>query len=186
MYGGRIVSVKNSFGIKNAELDVLLDVSHFSQADIDRLHKLQPLIEPRLPALTENFYQQLQGNPITAVYLEGRIDGLKATHIQWMKGLFSVHFTEEYIQSLWNIGRIHARLEIPPLFVSASMSFLRSEFPKFITSEDAETIGCTQVDLIASVLKILDINHFVIDGSYYDGLLEFTGISKKLLHKLMS
>ncbi|MGL4674999.1 MAG: protoglobin domain-containing protein [Wohlfahrtiimonas sp.] len=180
------MSIKNNFGIKNAELDVLLDVSHFTQEDIDRLHQMKSMIEPKLPLLTDNFYKQLQGNPITAVYLEGRIDALKATHIEWMKGLFSVHFNEEYIKTLWDIGRVHARLEIPPLFVSASMSFLRSEFPKFITLEDAEKLGHSQVDLIASVLKILDINHFVIDGSYYDGLLEFTGISKKLLHKLMS
>lgn len=180
------MSVKNTFGIKNAELDVLLDVNHFTQDDINRLHKLSAVIEPKLPILTENFYTQLQGNPTTAVYLEGRIDALKATHIEWMKGLFTVNFNEEYVKYLWNIGRVHARLEIPPLFVSASMSFLRSEFPKFITVEDAEELDCTQVELISSVLKILDINHFIIDGSYYDGLLEFTGISKKLLHKLMS
>lgn len=180
------MSIKNNFGIKNAELDVLLDVNHFNQDDIDRLHKLGPIIEPKLPELTEHFYKQLLGNPITAVYLEGRIDSLKETHIQWMRGLFTVNFNESYIASLWNIGRVHAKLEIPPLFVSASLSFLRSEFPRFITLSDAEKLGCDQVDLIASVLKILDINHFIIDGSYYDGLLEFTGISKKLLHKLMS
>jgi len=186
MYGGRVVSVKNNFGIQNVELDVLLDVNDFTQQDLKRLHKLSAIIEPKLPILTDNFYKQLQGNSVTAVYLEGRIDALKATHIEWMKSLFTVNFNEEYVKSLWNVGRVHARLEIPPLFVSASMSFLRSEFPKFITVEDAEKLCCTQVELISSVLKILDINHFIIDGSYYDGLLEFTGISKKLLHKLMS
>lgn len=180
------MSMKNNFGIKNAELDVLLDVNHFTQDDVDRLHKLGPMIEPRLSDLTDSFYKQLLGNPIMAVYLEGRVDALKITHEEWMKALFSVHFNDDYIKTLWNIGRVHARLEIPPLFVSASMSFLRAEFPKFITVEDAEKLNCSQVDLIGSVLKILDINHFVIDGSYYDGLLEFTGISKKLLHKLMS
>ena len=180
------MSIKNSFGIMHAELDVLLDVNQFTHKDIDRLHKLSPLIEPKLPELTDKFYAQLENNHITAVYLEGRVEGLKTTHIQWMKELFSMEFNEDYIKSLWNIGRVHARIGIPPLFVSASMSFLRSEFPKFITAEDANAVGCTQVELISSVLKILDINHFIIDGSYYDGLLEFTAISKKLLHKLMS
>ena len=65
------MSMKNNFGIKNAELDVLLDVNHFTQDDVDRLHKLGPMIEPRLSDLTDSFYKQLLGNPITAVYLEG-------------------------------------------------------------------------------------------------------------------
>ncbi len=180
------MSIKNHFGIENVELDVLLDVNQFTQEDITRLHALGPKIDSKLPELTERFYVQLLGNSITAGYLEGRVDSLKATHLEWMQGLFTVDFNEEYVQDLWSIGRIHARLEIPPLFVSSSMSFLRAEFPKLITDKDARDIGYDQVDLIASVLKILDINHFIIDSSYYDGLLEFTGISKKLLHKLMS
>ena len=81
---------------------------------------------------------------------------------------------------------MHAKLHIAPLFVAASMSFLRSEFPRIITSDMAESVGCSQAELISSILKILDINQFVIDYSYNERLIEVTGISKKLLQRLMS
>ncbi|WP_246781955.1 hypothetical protein [Wohlfahrtiimonas chitiniclastica] len=65
------------------------------------------------------------------------------------------------------------------------MSYLRAEFPKLITREDADALGHSQSELISPVLKMLDINQFVIDSSYSDRLLEVTGISKKLLQRLM-
>ena len=154
--------MKNSFGITNEDLDVLLDINNFTNEDIDRLRQLQSVIEPGLPTLTERFYVQLQNNETTAVFLEGRLEAF-----------------------LWNIGRVHAKLHIAPLFVAASMSFLRSEIPSIISEEIADGLGKNRADLIASVLKILDINQFVIDSSYNDRLLEVTGISKKLLQRLM-
>ena len=63
------VVVKNNFGITNEDLDVLLDINNFTQADIDKLRLLKPVIEPKLPALTELFYVQLQNNETTAVFL---------------------------------------------------------------------------------------------------------------------
>lgn len=178
--------IKNNFGIANEDLDVLLDINHFNHEDIKRLRQLQSVIEPKLPALTERFYVQLQNNETTAVFLEGRLEALKATHLQWMKDLFTREFNEEYVTFLWNIGRVHAKLHIAPLFVAASMSFLRSEIPNIISEEIAAELGEQRSDLIASVLKILDINQFVIDSSYNDRLLEVTGMSKKLLQRLMS
>lgn len=118
--------------------------------------------------------------------LAGNLEVLKATHLQWMKDLFSREFNEEYVAFLWNIGRIHAKLHIAPLFVAASMSFLRSEIPSLITDDIATELDEQRADLIAAVVKILDINQFVIDSSYNDRLLEVTGISKKLLQRLMS
>ncbi len=177
--------MKNSFGITNEDLDVLLDINNFTNEDINKLRQLQSVIEPQLPSLTERFYVQLQNNETTVVFLEGRLDALKATHLQWMKDLFTREFNEEYVAFLWNIGRVHAKLHIAPLFVAASMSFLRSEIPNIISEDIAKRLNSDRAGLISSVLKILDINQFVIDSSYNDRLLEATGISKKLLQRLM-
>lgn len=180
------MNIKNSFGINHEDLDVLLDINNFSAVDVERLHRLGQLIESNLPSLTERLYEQLQNNDATNVFLEGRLEALKSTHLQWMNDLFSREFNQEYIDFLWNVGRVHAKLHIAPLFVAASMSFLRSEFPRIITLDMAESIGCSQAELISSILKILDINQFVIDYSYNERLIEVTGISKKLLQRLMS
>lgn len=182
----KFVTIKNTFGIKNEELDVLLDINNFTESDVATLHRLRPIVESKLPELTEKFYIQLQGNSTTAHYLEGRLEALKATHLAWLQGLFTENFDQAYVDFLWNIGRVHAKLHIAPLFVAASMSYLRSEFPKLISYEAAQTLGCTQSELVSPILKMLDINQFVIDNSYNERLLEVTGISKKLLQRLMS
>ena len=171
------MSIKNTFGIMNEDLDVLLEINHFTQTDVAILRTLQPLVLPKLGQLTEQFYDQLQSNQTTAQYLEGRIDALKATHLAWLQGLFTENFDQAYVDFLWNIGRVHAKLHIAPLFVAASMSYLRAEFPKLISYEEAQSLGYTQSELVSPILKMLDINQFVIDNSYNERLLEVTGIA---------
>lgn len=90
------------------------------------------------------------------------------------------------MKTQWEIGRVHAKMHIAPLFVASSMSYLRSEMPKLVTDDQAQQINENRDDIVASILKLLDISQFVIDRSYYDRLMEVTGISKALLHRLMS
>ena len=170
----------------DTDLDALLDINQFTDEDLARLKKVGEIIVPQLPQLTDRFYDQLTNNSATAPFLEGRLEALKQTHFNWLKGLFTGVMDAAYVKTQWEIGRVHAKMHIAPLFVASSMSYLRSEMPKLITDDQAQQINENRDDIVASILKLLDISQFVIDRSYYDRLMEVTGISKALLHRLMS
>lgn len=162
-------------GIIDEDLDVIFEINNFSLDDCKLLHKLQPFIEDRLPTLTELFYHQLLFNDKTSSFLEGRVETLRHTHLEWLKDIFRRDFNQEYIDFLKNIGIVHATLNIPSSFITASMCFIRSQIPMFITEEDATKIGNDRAILASSAIKMIDINQFIIDRSYYNQLMKITG-----------
>lgn len=87
------------------------------------------------------------------------------------------------------IGEVHVAAGIPPLFVAASMSFLRGAFPEEIEIA-ARTVGdpigiCTGV-----VLRLLDLCQYLIDSAYeaerMRRLTAATGMSLVLLENLIA
>ena len=146
--------------------------------------RVSPFVLPLLPALTDSFYDVLQRDPQTAPYLEGRIDLLKKTHITWMRDLFSGNYGEEFILRQEKIGEMHVKVRVPPLFVSASMSFLRAALPPVI----AETVPDSNdaVQAVASLLRLLDLCQYLIDRNYNAALMDNLGISPALLVRLQT
>jgi len=47
-------------------------------------------LAPLLNVVTDNFYEAMSNIPEAASYLEGRITGLKQTHLNWMNSIFTV------------------------------------------------------------------------------------------------
>lgn len=68
-------------------------------------------------------YDQLLSHPETRKHIDGRLDMLKGTHIQWMSQLFTGPHDEAFFARQEVIGVVHVRVKIPLLFVSSSMSF---------------------------------------------------------------
>ena len=103
--------------------------------------------------------------------------------------LFSGDYGETFMARQRRIGEVHVAAGIPPLFVAASMSFLRGAFPEeieFAARAVGEPIGiCTGV-----VLRLLDLCQYLIDSAYeaerMRRLTAATGMSLVLLENLIS
>jgi hypothetical protein len=170
------------------ELRIFKNVSAFTENDEAKLRESASVIIPHIAAVTDEFYKQLADEPKTAKYIEGRVDHLKTTHIQWLHALFTGSYDETFIESQLRIGRTHVSAKIPPLFVASSMSYLRSAFPKLINEEihDDKAAG----ELAGAVLRILDLCQYLIDHAYEQDrlkrLTEATGLSRPLLENLIA
>jgi len=153
--------------------------------DIENLKALRPLFAEHGGDLTDRFYEKLAAIPELAALLEGRVESLKKTHGIWMDELFAGDYGEAYFERRWKIGLTHVRVNVPPHYVEAVVSFLRSESEHLLAREikDAAQVATRH----ASVLKILDIDLMVINFAYaaerIDRLCNFTGMSKKLLER---
>ncbi|MFZ2725660.1 MAG: protoglobin domain-containing protein [Methylococcaceae bacterium] len=97
------------------------------------LKDIAPAIIPHLNQVTDNFYAQLATVPNTANYLKGRVDHLKATHLQWLSSLFINNIDVEFAKTMYRVGDIHVKVNLPIEFMSASMTLLNNQFIELIT-----------------------------------------------------
>lgn len=164
------------------ELKRFLD---FGDQDAENLRGLAPVFATHGAAITDAFYEKLAGVPETARLIEGRVSALKATHARWMGELFQGDYGDAYLGNRWKIGLTHVRVGVPPHYVEAVVSFLRTESEKLLQREygDAARVA----SLHGSLTKILDLDLMVINLAYgaerVDRLCKFTGMSKKLIEK---
>ncbi len=170
---------------------VFTNINGFSDQDKRNIAKGAALIVPHIPTMTDEFYKQLMAEPLTAEYLEGRVDHLKKTHVQWLEALFVGQYDTAFYESQLRIGTTHVTAKIPPLFVAASMSYLRAAFPRIIEQEFKGGVGEESAGAIAgAILKTLDLCQFLIDYAYEQGRLSrlstATGLSRPLLENLIS
>ncbi len=159
-------------------------VSGFKAEDITLLAKIAPFVEPYLPQMTDKFYARLLSDPSAAAMLEGRVEALKATHLVWLKELFSGQSEETIVRRQEMIGQVHVKARIPPVFLAASMSFLRGTFPELLAlvlANKAETVAAT-----AALMRTLDMCQYLIDRTYLQCLMDNLGIKPALLNRLMT
>ncbi len=168
----------------DVNLSTFCNVGGLCKENQDVLVTVGNLITPFIQELTDRFYESLQDDPQTAPYLEGRLDMLKKTHVAWMKELFAGDYGEDFIRRQEKIGDVHVRVRVPPLFVAASMSFLRGALPKIISEQVHDTKIADKG--IVSILQLLDLCQYLIDRSYNHSLMDNLGISQGLLVRLQT
>lgn len=79
---------------------------------------------------------------------------------------------------------MHVKVRVPPLFVAASMSFLRAAFPTIVAKHvnDTDLAG----KAVGSLLRLLDLCQYLIDRKYNATLMDNLGISPALLTRLQT
>ncbi len=165
-------------------LEIFCQVGGLSREDQAVLTAVHQYIHPLIPSLTDRFYEVLGEEPEIAPYIAGRVDQLKKTHIVWLESLFAGDYGIEFIKRQEKIGETHVRVRVPPLFVAASMAFLRGALPPVLAAkipDPAEAVSAT-----ASLLRLFDLCQYLIDRKYAEVLMDNLGISPALLTRLQT
>ncbi len=172
----------------NHDLQVFHHIGGFSAQDVIDLAALSPHVRDRIPEINEAFYARLLSHPDVARHIEGKLDQLKATHRSWLTELVGGVYDEAFWERQRQIGRAHVRAHIPPLFVSSSMSFLRSELPRVVAEQETLDPVLMQRGLSA-LLRLLDLCQMLIDKAYEDERLrrlsDATGMRPSLIENLI-
>jgi len=168
--------------------EIFAEIKRFIGFDADdaaALRALAPAFAEHGPRITDAFYVKLSRDPEQNRLIEGRVDGLKQTHLRWLARLFAGEYGEAYFADRWRIGLAHVRVGVKPWWVEAVTSFLRTEGLALLTHA---TIEPEQRDRAArALIKILDIDLMIINLAYsqetIDRLSEVTGMSRKLIER---
>ncbi len=149
------------------------------------------LIRPRLQEVTDNFYSILLSIPKTAVHLEGRVESLKATHLQWLNSLFTGPYDVEYTAAMYAVGDAHVRVKLPVEFMAGGMCLIQNELARISGEVCDGDVGRT-ISLIGAINSVLGFSLMVMQESYQssslaeelDRFLAITGMSRILFNNL--
>jgi hypothetical protein len=158
---------------------------------IEALHAIQADIAPLLPHVTEQFYAHLLSIPKVQPFLEGRVDSLKQTHLEWMQELFNSHFNVGYTEKMYHVGHVHVRVKLPVEFMAGAMSILQGHLTQTVLklySGQPERIPPS----LAAINAAIGFSLLVMQESYQasslahelEKFLSITGMSRKLFDNL--
>lgn len=147
-------------------------------------------IKPHLKQITENFYSVLETIPKARPFLEGRLENLKKTHHQWMEGLFTGPFDENFVRHMYHVGDVHVRVDLPVEFMAGGTTLIADGIIK-MTNELYADDPQRRDALVEAINSILGMSLMVMQQSYQasvdealEKFLAITGMSRALFEKL--
>ncbi len=85
-------------------------------------------LEPRFPALIDDFYRQITRHPNVSRTITGgeaQIERLKSALHAWLRGLVSGQYDAQYVSRRWQVGMRHVEVGLDEAFTSVALARLR-------------------------------------------------------------
>lgn len=148
------------------------------------------LVTPRLPRVTDAFYETLGTIPKAQPFLAGRVDSLKQTHLRWLQSLFTGPFDEAYARQMYMVGMAHVRVKLPVEFMQGAATLIMSELTQALTESGLD--AKTQARILVSVNGVIGFSIAIMQESYQSSslaeelekFLAITGMSRVLFNNL--
>ncbi len=167
--------------------------SGFTPKHENLLAQFGPGIISELTGVTDHFYDVLQMIDRAAPFLEGRIDMLKKTHLEWMKKMLTGPYDEAYTAWMYKVGDVHVKVKLPVEFMAGGITLIGNALlPVIIKACDSNTDKIAE--LTVAVNAVLGFSLMVMEESYQasalaaelENFLAITGMSRSLFDNLAS
>jgi signal transduction histidine kinase len=135
------LSPNGAFLHAGASLTSELDISEFHKryqelqeyvgwtpADAKHVQRLAQLFEPHLPALVDDFYEEIERHPRARAVITGgpqQIERLKGTLRQWLRELLNGPHDAAYVARRWRVGWRHVEIGLDQVYTVVALSRLR-------------------------------------------------------------
>lgn len=126
------------------------------------------LIVPRIPALVEDFYEEIERHGATRKVVSGGVEQiarLKTTLRDWLLDVFEETHTHEYVEQRRRVGLRHVQIGLPQIYTHAAMARLRNGMLRALCecwTGDHQPL----VEVIQAVNKRLDLDLALIGDAY--------------------
>jgi signal transduction histidine kinase len=140
----------------------------WTDADAGWLRAVAPLLEPGLPDLVRDFYDEIERHPDARKVITGgpaQIERLKGTLHQWLRELLWGPYDRDYVVRRWRVGWRHVEIGLDQVYTNAALSRLRGGLLRALHQRFA---GDHQELLAASraLNKLLDLDLAIIEDAY--------------------
>jgi diguanylate cyclase len=158
-----------------ADIDQIKLQKTFMDGDHAVIGKIAEILKPHAAEIINIFYSEMLGHPDVELFLDSEViaERLPKVVTKWLAGLFDPRTEKEiaaYVKRQREIGRIHARLNIPMHLVVDGMRLVRREVNKRMIAADIERDILVQA--IVLVDETLDHVMSLMNESYMNDLLQ--------------
>jgi two-component system NtrC family sensor kinase len=126
------------------------------------------LLTPYLPALIDDFYDEIERHPNARKVIAGgeaQIKRLKGTLIQWLRDLLSGRYDREHVTQRWQVGWRHVEIGLEQVYPNAALSRLRLGLMRVLYDNWRGSPKELQ-DTVCSLNKLLDLDLAIIEDAY--------------------
>ncbi len=100
----------------------------WTEEDARLVQSVASLLDPYLPALIDDFYEEIQRHPDACRVITGgqaQIERLKGTLLRWIRELLSGPYDMMYVVRRWKVGWRHVEIGLDQVFTNVALSRLR-------------------------------------------------------------
>jgi signal transduction histidine kinase len=140
----------------------------WQDADAARVKSVSPFLEPSLPALIDDFYEEIERHPETRQVITGgqaQVERLKGTLIRWMQELLAGEYDAAYVERRWRVGHRHVEIGLDQVFTNVALSRLRTGLNRVL--HDSAELSIAEIRAVKESLnKLLDLDLAIIEDAY--------------------
>ena len=140
----------------------------WSEDDARRVAAVAPLLEPRLPELIDDFYDEIQRHADARKVITGgseQIERLKGTLLQWVRELLGGTYDGDYVARRWRVGWRHVEIGLDQVFTNVALSRLRTGLCRAL--QDAWAGRRDELEAtLRSINTLLDLDLAIIEDAY--------------------
>jgi PAS domain S-box-containing protein len=145
----------------------------FSEVDAAILQRLHPIAKPHFEAIADEFYALIRTHEGAFAVLqdEAQARRLKGSLTVWLGELLSGPYDATYMDRRARIGQAHVRVGLPPRYVIAAMSRVRTALLRVAADGFVGDPEATRGANLA-VVRICDLDLAILVESYQDDFAE--------------
>ncbi|MCA9117685.1 MAG: hypothetical protein KDA79_21590 [Planctomycetaceae bacterium] len=140
----------------------------WEEADTHRVRSVASLVEPRIPELLHDFYDEIQRHPEAARVITGgvpQIERLKGTLTQWLRDLLQGPYNAAHVARRWAVGSRHVEIGLDQVYTNVAVSRLRRGILR-IVQEGWTGPADELVQIHMSLNLLLDLDLAIIEDAY--------------------
>jgi signal transduction histidine kinase len=140
----------------------------WSDDDVCRLSAVAARLEPYLPRLIDDFYDEIERHPDARKVITGgpaQIERLKGTLNRWVRELLAGRYDEDYVLRRWKVGWRHVEIGLDQVYTNVALSRLRAGLTLAIQQTWEGEPGLLR-ETVQSLNKLLDLDLAIIEDAY--------------------
>jgi signal transduction histidine kinase len=141
---------------------------NWSDEDAARVARVAELLDPALPGLIDDFYEEIDRHPDARKVITGgqaQVQRLKGTLLGWLRELLQGRYDADYVARRWRVGWRHVEIGLDQVYTNVALSRLRRNLVLALQQHWSGPIPELQATLRA-LNTLLDLDLAIIEDAY--------------------
>ncbi|MCL6503115.1 MAG: hypothetical protein K6T86_10550 [Pirellulales bacterium] len=141
---------------------------NWQETDAHLVRSLGPHLTPYLPAIVDDFYEEIARHPAALRVITGgdaQVARLKKTLTAWLEQLLAGVYDEQYVMLRWRVGLRHVEIGLDQVYTNIAVARLRWRLLQTL-DEVAPRAGIDGAAAASALNRLLDLDLAIIQVAY--------------------